>query len=71
MEIKQHSHLYEIGDHGGLIVIAKENKKDNKIHYSLDEGASWNEVTITDKPFEIINILTEPSNMEQRFLILG
>ena len=29
MEIKQHSHLYEIGDHGGLIVIAKENEEVN------------------------------------------
>ena len=37
-EVKKGSHIYEIGDDGGLIVIANNQKATDKVHYSWDEG---------------------------------
>lgn len=37
-EILAGSHIYEIGDHGGLIVIAKDDKATNTILFTWDEG---------------------------------
>jgi len=33
-EVKKGSHIYEIGDDGGLIVIANNQKATDKVHYS-------------------------------------
>jgi len=40
-EVKKGAHIYEIGDHGGLIVMASNQKATDKVHYSWDEGMSW------------------------------
>lgn len=41
------------------------------IKYSWDEGRTWGTHTISGGAFDINNISTEPSNMEQRFVITG
>ena len=38
LEIKKGSHIYEIGDHGGIIIMADDTNKTDKIIYSWDEG---------------------------------
>ena len=40
-EVAKGNHIYEIGDQGGLIVIAPYMNKTNYIRYSWDEGKSW------------------------------
>ena len=35
-EIRKGSHMYEIGDRGGLIVMGQDDKPINEIHYSWD-----------------------------------
>jgi hypothetical protein len=37
-EILKGSHIYEIGDHGGLIVFAPDDRPTGYILYSWDEG---------------------------------
>jgi len=44
--------------------MARDDKSTNKIIYSWDEGATWEEYILDIEPFEITNILTEPNNME-------
>lgn len=34
-------HIYEIGDHGALIVIAQKNTPITHIEFTWDEGDSW------------------------------
>lgn len=63
--------MYEIGDRGGLIVMGQDDKPINSIFYTWDEGLNWEEVRVSDKEFEIQNIVTEPSNMEQKFIVYG
>lgn len=33
--------IYEIGDHGGLIVMALNNEATNEVLYSWNEGEKW------------------------------
>ncbi|KAL4495635.1 hypothetical protein ABPG72_014104 [Tetrahymena utriculariae] len=70
-EILKGPHIFEIGDHGGIIVAASAANKTNIIKYSWDEGKTWSEYKMSTLPFEIDQIITEPSNMEQRFVIYG
>lgn len=35
-EIKKHSHVYEIGDRGGVIVLGSNKGETSKVHYSWD-----------------------------------
>ncbi len=65
------SHIYEVGDHGGIILMASDQIATNEILYSWDEGASWSKYKFTDEPVEIMNIITEPSNVATTFLIVA
>ena len=51
--------------------MGQDDKPINEIHYSWDQGYSWETVKASDKEFEIQNIVTEPSNMEQKFIVYG
>lgn len=37
----QGSHIYEFGDHGGIIVMANDEKEVTEIQYSWNEGMTW------------------------------
>ena len=39
--VREGSHIYEIGDHGALIVIAKKGEPTNSVEFSWDEGDTW------------------------------
>ena len=70
-EIIQGPHIYEIGNHGSLIVVAAKNKATRVIYYTWNEGLSWKSLQISDKPIEISNIVIEPNNISVNFLALG
>ena len=70
-EVKKGSHIYEFGDHGGIIVMANDQKATNKLYYTLDEGLTFDFVEFWDQEVEIVNIITEPSNVAKRFLVYG
>lgn len=38
---KPGSYIYEIGDHGSIIVIAKKNEPTTEVEFSWDEGLTW------------------------------
>ncbi len=59
-EIKKGPYIYEIGDHGGLIVMAQHMSPTNSVLYSFNEGKTWNELHISDTKIEISNIIIEP-----------
>jgi hypothetical protein len=40
-EIRKGPFIYEIGDHGALIVMAKHGVPTNEILYSYNEGKTW------------------------------
>ena len=64
-------HIYEIGDHGALIVIAEKNKPTNKIEFSWDEGESWDSLIISSRPIFVDNVIIEPNSISQQFMVYG
>ena len=70
-EIRKGSHIYEIGDHGGLIIIADDQNPTNSIFYSYDEGLNFEELKISSFKLQVKNIIIEPSSTSQNFIIYG
>jgi len=68
-EIRRGAYTYEMGDHGAIVLIAKHRQVTNVIHYSWDEGKTWEDIKIPK--MEVINIVTDPTTTSQRFIVLG
>ena len=64
-------HIYEIGDHGALIVTAQKNTPTNKIFFSWDEGDTWDTLTISEHNIFVENIIIEPNSISQQFMVYG
>jgi Sortilin, neurotensin receptor 3, len=62
---KPGSYIYEIGDHGAIIVIAKKNIAITEIEFSWDEGENWQTLKISDVPVYVENIIIEPNSISQ------
>jgi len=69
MEIRKGAYTYEVGDHGAILVIAKHRSVTNVVHYSWDEGKTWEDIEIPQ--MEVTNIVTEPQTTSQRFVVMG
>lgn len=54
--------IYEIGDHGSIIVIAQKNKPVKEIEFSWDEGLTWEKVQISEQALFVRNIIIEPNS---------
>lgn len=63
--LRQGVHIYEIGDHGAIIVIAQKGEPTNYIEFSWDEGESWEKLVISDRQLMIENIIIEPNSISQ------
>ena len=70
-EIRKGPYIYELGDHGGLIVMAKHNAPTKEILYSFNEGKSWHELQISQTAIDITNIIIEPYSISQQFVVYG
>ncbi|CAK66018.1 unnamed protein product (macronuclear) [Paramecium tetraurelia] len=71
IEIKKGSYIYEMSNHGGLIVMSKDQETTNQIVYSWNGGIEWAPFNFLDQKAEIQNILTEPQNKGTRFIAYG
>lgn len=70
-EIQAGPHILEFGDHGGIIVMAPIYKATKTILYSWDEGISWTEYQVSNKPLNIDAIEVEPTSRSMHFVISG
>jgi len=69
--IRMGVHIYEIGDHGALLVIARKNAPTNFIEFSWDEGETWDSLVISDREIFVDNIIIEPNSISQQFMVYG
>lgn len=63
--VKKGVWIYDIGDHGALIVIGKKNVPTQTIEFSWNEGKTWESLVISDKDVLIQNIILEPNSVSQ------
>jgi hypothetical protein len=52
-------------------VIAPDQYATTDVMYSWNEGMTWETLTISEEPVEIRNIIIEPSNTAEKFIIYG
>jgi len=71
MEVAKGSHIYEFGDHGGLIVMARDSISTTEILYSWNEGLSWSTYKISEEPLQVENIIIEKNALSQQFTVYG
>ena len=63
--VRKGTYIYEIGDHGAIIVIAKKRDPTNYIEFSWDEGDTWEKLVISERNLYIENIIIEPNSISQ------
>jgi len=71
IEVMKGSHIYEVGDQGGLIVMASDSELTDVLYFSWDEGATWDGVKMSSQPFLVENIIIEPDNSNVQFVVYG
>mmetsp|Transcript_105106 Transcript_105106/g.307137 ORF Transcript_105106/g.307137 Transcript_105106/m.307137 type:complete len:859 (-) Transcript_105106:22-2598(-) len=70
-EVHKGSFIYEFGNHGGLLVMADMAKPTKEALFSWDEGSTWRNFQISDKPVRVNNVIIEPDAMATKFLLYG
>ena len=65
------SYLYEIGDHGSIIVIGDMNEPVDHVEFTWDEGKTWDTLHISEHPIYIDEIIIEPNSISQQFIVYG
>ena len=71
LKIKKGSHIYEIGDHGAIIVVAPDQKASKYVYYTWNEGRTWDRLKISQTAVQISNIIIEPTNTAEKFILYG
>jgi len=70
-EAKKGSFIYDYGDHGALMLMAKDNLATNEMIYSWNEGLTWETYLFSESKVEVTNILNDPRTISQNFLLYG
>jgi len=70
-EILKGSHIYEIGDHGSLILVADDQNETNELRFSWNFGLSWETYKFSEDKIHVENISTDPSNKGRIFNLYG
>ncbi|KAK2194656.1 bifunctional Sortilin [Babesia duncani] len=63
--------IYEFGDHGGLLVMAEDQRKTKDVVFSWNEGSSWFDFSLSKHELSVNNIVIEPSSSSLEFLLYG
>ncbi len=64
-EVHRKPRIYEIGDHGGIIVMANDVDATNEIIYSWNEGEKWHKVELTGSKskFMVVTAIIQQGNV--------
>lgn len=71
IEAHKGAFIYEFGDHGGLIVMADDQRKVNQVVFSWDQGHSWFDFELGKFGLDVDNIVIEPNSSVTEFLLYG
>jgi len=70
-ELLKGNTIYEIGDGGGIVVIAQLNQLTSTLYYTLDEGKTLQSFSFTNNPIQVVNIISGPTLRGTKFVVLG
>ncbi|EFA78916.1 PDZ domain-containing protein [Heterostelium album PN500] len=63
--------IYEIGNHGTILLMANATGDTDNLLYSTDQGVSFKSFQMTLGKIDIKNIITDPEGDSTKFIILG
>ncbi|KAA8896294.1 hypothetical protein FN846DRAFT_910817 [Sphaerosporella brunnea] len=69
-EVRKGPHLWEYGDQGSIIIIVDRVNPTDTVHYTLDEGKSWQDFKFGEK-MRVVDITTVSMDNSRRFLLWG
>ncbi|KAI9370967.1 hypothetical protein BJX61DRAFT_544121 [Aspergillus egyptiacus] len=69
--VKKGRYMWEYGDSGSVIAIVSEEKPTKILHYSTDEGDTWQDYEFSEEEVEVFDISTVPSDTSRSFLLWG
>lgn len=69
-EVRKGQHLWEYGDQGSIIVIVDRAQPTDTVHYTLDEGKTWQDYNFKEK-LRVTDISTVPADNSRKFLLWG
>ncbi|TVY42152.1 Vacuolar protein sorting/targeting protein [Lachnellula occidentalis] len=69
MAVKKGKYMWEYGDQGSIVVIVKDGEATDVVHFTLDEGKTWQDFTFSDHEIRIDDITTVPSDNSRNFLL--
>ncbi|EHL02394.1 putative Vacuolar protein sorting/targeting protein 10 [Glarea lozoyensis 74030] len=67
--VKKGKYMWEYGDQGSIIVIVKDGEATKTLHYTRDEGKTWEDFEFSDKEVKVVDLSTLPSDNSRNFLI--
>jgi hypothetical protein len=68
-EVRKGPHMWEYGDQGSIIVLVDEMNPTDRVHYTLDEGKTWEEHVFSDEKVRVFDITTVPSDTSRKFIL--
>lgn len=70
-QIASGSHIYEMANHGGLLLLVDDQTPVRQALFSYNEGISFHKVKFADKDVYADNIISQPNFKGKHFLIYG
>jgi hypothetical protein len=69
-EVRKHSHIWDFGDSGAILVMAKDMTPTDHVSFSTDEGRTWREYKFSDDEVRVRSIVTVQPAASQRFILI-
>jgi len=63
--------IYDISDHGALLVAAPNTQATTQIRYSWNEGKTWTKLKVSAEPIWVENIISTYESVTQNFILYG
>lgn len=74
-EVLKEAHMFEISDHGGIILMVNDEEAVTSVSFSLDMGTTFESLSLEPRldggKFRVQNIITEPSASTSHFVLFG
>ncbi|KAL3470077.1 hypothetical protein BJX99DRAFT_57746 [Aspergillus californicus] len=69
--VKKGRYMWEYGDSGSVIAIVSEGISTKVLHYSTNEGETWQDYEFSQEAMEVLDISTVPSDTSRSFILWG
>ena len=69
--VREGKYMWEFGDQGSIVVLAKDGGSTDEILYSTDRGIKWNPWQFSKSKVRISDLTTVPSDSSPNFIIWG